>query len=186
MRQRGRQTWIGQRWSVIARFPATVLLLLGVTVVLWGTVGRTIPALASLHDALGLNDGPLYSVGNLRDELALQPGAWLGRTVWLYAVATHVRVQYCPYPLDACVGEMPVFAAPGSAPTPSLPLVWGLSDPTRARLRQVRLLASIVPPQAPHWGRPATYRVVLRRLPGPRCRRCYAAVLLDASPVAGL
>lgn len=185
MRQRCRQTGGWPRWSVSAGVRATVLLL-GVTVVLWGTVGRAGPSLASLHDALGLSEGPIYSVEYMRDELVAQPRAWLGRTVRLYAVATHLRVQYCPFPVDVCVGEMPVFAAPGTAPTPSLPLVWGLSDPTRARLRQVRLLASIVPPQAPHWGRPATYRVVLRRLPGPRCRRCYAAVLLDASPVAGL
>ncbi len=185
MRQRCGKRWGWQRWSVIAGFPATVLLV-GVTAVLWGTVGWAIPALAGLHDALGLSDGPIYSVRNLRDELALQPGVWLGRTVRLYAVATHVRVQYCPSPVDACVGAMPVFAAPGTALTPSLPLVWGLSDPMRARLRQFRLLAHVVPPQAPQWGRPATYRVILRRLPGLRCRMCYAAVLLDASPVAGL
>ncbi len=59
MRQRCGKRWGWQRWSVIAGFPATVLLV-GVTAVLWGTVGWAIPALAGLHDALGLSDGPIY------------------------------------------------------------------------------------------------------------------------------
>jgi hypothetical protein len=149
-------------------------------------VVRTVPAVVSLRQALGVGEGQVYTVEYLRDRLTVQPGAELGRVIRVYAVATHIPIRYCPYPVDACVGEMPVLTDAGMMHTASLPLVWGLSDPLRAWLRQLPQITRVVPPQAPHWDRPAIYRVALRMLSGPGGHISYAAVLLDASPVTGL
>ena len=170
------------------------------------SVGRRVGLVALVLSAMGLmvaciavpyaggwrrTDGlvissPVYTVAQVQTGLLWQPHAWLRRTVWVYAVATHATERFCPYPIATCKGALPVLADRPGAAARGLPLVWGGTDPIRAQLRRLPLIAAFVPPQAPHWGRPAAYRVTLRLAAGAACHTCFAAVLVDASPVAGL
>jgi hypothetical protein len=133
------------------------------------------------------HEGPVYSVADLRAHLADNPGAWLGRTVWVRGVAgTCLDAARQGGKVLGCRNWPPDLSDPASVGARvSLPLVWGSQDPLLALLRRVPLLSGSVPAApAPLWWMPATYRVQLRAAADYICGTtpCYEALLLDTAP----
>jgi hypothetical protein len=126
--------------------------------------------------------GPVYTVSELRADLADNPHAWLGHTVLVRGVALGLA---CP-PNASCVFAWPALVdADATGPGSFLPLSMGPANPLLALLRRLPLVGRFVPgPQLLRWGRPAIYRVQVQDAAGtsPNGTRRYAAVLLDPAP----
>jgi hypothetical protein len=136
-----------------------------------------------------LNQGPVYSVAEVRAQLADNPGTWVGRTVRVRGLA-----EACQAP--GTVADLPLAEAcsywppdlhdpdPAAGATKPLPLVWGTQSPLLAWLRHVPLLSRLAPPAStPRWWALATYRVQLQRAPDWLCdvTPCYQALVLAAA-----
>jgi hypothetical protein len=115
-------------------------------------------------------------VAGLRAHLLLEPASWVHRTV---------KVRAVPAVCTPCGDWLPGLVDPATHSTARfLPLVMGDAPPLLASLRRLPLVRRFAPPQALVWGRPAVYRVRLRRIAClvPRDLVCAAAVLVDAAP----
>ena len=125
------------------------------------------------------SDGPIYTISALRIHLLQAPSHWLDRTLRVWAVP-----DYCA----ACGDWLPALADPtpqrGAA---SLPVVPGPAPRLLAALRMLPVVGRYAPaPQTLVWGRPAVYRIQVRRvacaLPLVLSVYCAEAVLVDAAP----
>jgi hypothetical protein len=125
--------------------------------------------------------GPVYSVAALRQRLATQPAAWVGRTVLVHAMA-----EPCPWwgaaeRLRRCAGRQLVLAgASTDAPADPLPLIRPALPPLLTRVRSLPVLGALLP-QAPGMPlfTPARFRVRLLAQPACAGAACYAALLLE-------
>jgi hypothetical protein len=144
---------------------------------------------------------PVYTVAALAVRVQQQPQAWAGRTLRVRGLALPALDPSCTAagapcfqlllrdPASPSGGASPV-AGSSSRPGPVLAVVPGGTDPLLARLRQLPLLAAVVPrPQVIDPTGARTYRLRLERWPlaPSRCASlsCFRGVLLDAAPVAG-
>ena len=128
---------------------------------------------------------PVYAVGAVRAGLSRAPGAWVGRTLRVRAVADNPCLTWMGGANPACISWQPALldaSAPNAAK--ALPLGAAPQLPLLAALRRLPLTRWLVgTPQQLRWGVPATYRVRLETAPATVCgrARCYQAVLLDAA-----
>jgi hypothetical protein len=131
------------------------------------------------------DQGPVYSVAELRAHLAHDPGAWARRTVLVRgrATACAIRLEQGHF---HCTPRQPRLDDPdGAAMTEPLPLSWAGPNPALTVMRGIPLLGSLLPgPQELDWDVVATYRVQLRAVANRRCgaTACYEALVLDATP----
>jgi hypothetical protein len=136
--------------------------------------------------------GDVYSVRALHAELERDPGAWIGRTVRVHAVADYCESWVSLGDGDArnvCTRWQTVLRDPAiNAVRTSLPLRFARESKLLATLRRMPFSAALLPPaQVPWWGVPQTYVVRLARLSADACCRTapsVAAILLDADQVA--
>jgi hypothetical protein len=143
-------------------------------------VGLVVAAL-SRH----LEQAPVYRVDAVVSLLARNPGAWVGKTVWVRGVALACLPSGGPARVLHCQGRPQEIRDPGPGASDSLPLAWGTQPPWLAFLRGVPVLGTLLPAaQAPHWGADATYHVQFRTVPADSCTAlpCFQAQLLDAAP----
>ena len=156
----------------------------------------------------------VYSVAELRADLARHPGAWLGHTVLVRGVVSGGWFPLVLHGVGAGSGRpvvvfhramLPAPALPPlpggfltgarltdsstPSPTASLPLALGGEDPLLAFLRRLPWVGRFVPPpRGLQWGASAIYHVRLQAAPSGSCGHavCYEAVLLDSMPQAPL
>jgi hypothetical protein len=130
----------------------------------------------------------VYTVAQVRDHLARDRAAWVGRTVRIRALAEPCPARGNPYGPMGCPRPQPDLADPeGADLADPLPLVVGSGSPLLAALRRLPLVGGWVPPlPAPPWEVLHTYQVRLQAAPGGSCgvALCFEAVLLDAAPGA--
>jgi hypothetical protein len=130
--------------------------------------------------------GPVYTVAALRQRLAAQPAAWVGRTVLVRAIA-----EPCPWwgaaeHLRRCAARPLVLVAAATEQVAApLPLVRPAPPPLLTRVRSLPLLGALLPqpPELPLFTL-ARFRVRLLAPPAGAGTDCYAALLLDAVPLA--
>ena len=121
--------------------------------------------------------GPVYTVADVERHMA--HGDWLGRTVLVQGRAARYRTWSPP---DSIVTRIALVAPGRSDSTMPLSLQWGSPDPLLASSRRLPVVGRLVPPpQRPHWGTLAVYRIHLDGLSG-RSPASMEVVLLDADP----
>jgi hypothetical protein len=133
-----------------------------------------------------LEQAPVYRVDAVVALLARNPGAWVGKTVWVRGVALACMPSPNVANILYCYRQPLELRDPGlGGASDALPLAWGAHPSWLAFLRGVPVLGALLPaPQAPHWGVDATYRVQFRAVPPDSCTSipCFQAQLLDAAP----
>lgn len=129
---------------------------------------------------------PIYSMAAVQAGLIRSPGAWVGRTIRVRAVASTPCVTWMSGVNPTCISWRPALldlsAASGEA---ALPLRRAPQSPLLAALRRLTLARWLVAaPQQVQLGVLTTYRVLLQTAPSTVCgaARCYEALLLDAAP----
>lgn len=127
----------------------------------------------------------VYTVAEVRDRLARNPGDWVGRTVRVRgkAMACHIWLEHGHF---QCRPQRPCLSDPDAdATSEPLLLRWDDPNPALTVLRRLPLLGSLMrAPQTVDWGEVATYRIQVRPMASSRCGTgaCYEALLLDAAP----
>jgi hypothetical protein len=160
---------------------------------LWGLLAllialgwSTLQARTIVFDALGpLAGTPVHDVADMQRRIAQDPAEWIGRTLLVRGRIVSDRTWGPP---DSIVTHMDLFDVHPVPDAPGLPLAWGSDDNLVVSLRGIPLLGRLAPPpQAVHWGTPATYRIRLQSLPVAFCTAapCIEAILLDAAPGTG-
>jgi len=115
---------------------------------------------------------PVYTVARVTAGMAHRPGAWVGRTVLVRAVAVPIAGSSCPMAYPSCGGMMLADSiAPGGNAT--------LTINDRARpdngpwtfLRRLPVIGRLIsaPSRTVPWGQPATYRLQLYPHPYDLC-----------------
>jgi hypothetical protein len=126
---------------------------------------------------------PVYTVAEVRANLARHPAAWIGRTAWVRGLACWMGLGLAPH--ARCLYDRPTLRdADGTA---VLPLGGGAPDPLLASLRRLPPAGQLLSlPQRPRWGALGTNHIRLLAMPATACwdAPCYAALLLDAAPAA--
>jgi hypothetical protein len=131
------------------------------------------------------DSGPVYAVATLRQRLATQPAAWVGRTVLVRASA-----EPCPWwgaaeRLRRCAARPLVLVAAATDHVAApLPLFRPAPQPLLTRVRSLPVLGTLLPqpPGLPLFT-PARFRVRLLAPPAGAGAACYGALLLDAVPL---
>lgn len=156
------------------------------SIALLATVSGLILAICCVIAAVCMEDhGPVYSVAELRAQLAHDPRGWVGRTVRVRGRATACAIR-----IDRgyfrCMPRQPRLDDPSTdATTEPLLLAWADPGPVLTAMRRVPLLGNLLPaPQQVDWGAVVTYRVQLRTATRGSCggTACYEALVLDAAP----
>jgi hypothetical protein len=159
---------------------------------------RSLPALLAVLGFAGLalavtgpramgGDGPVYPIAAMQDNLTYDPGAWVGRTVVLRAIALPCPWWGATARLQRCGGRpLVLVATPTDAPNAPLPLVRPAPQPLLSFLSGLPVFGDLLPrsPAVPV-GAPARFRVRLVALPAGACAGhlpCYEALWLDATP----
>jgi len=106
---------------------------------------------------------PVYTVAQVRAGMARRPGAWVGRTVLVRAVAVPIAGSSCPTAYPSCGGtRLTDSTAPGSGDaTLTINDRARPDDGTWAFLRHIPLIRRLLPTasRTMPWGWPATYRL---------------------------
>lgn len=128
-----------------------------------------------------LEQDRVYTVTEMRAELAHDRAAWLGRTV-------RVRGFLLGCPRAVCPGHEPKVSPPLlmdlTQPAYGLAVAWTGPDPLSSFLRRLPVVGTLVPaPQVPHWETVATYRVRFHVPAAGTCPSpsCYEAMVLDSA-----
>lgn len=156
---------------------------------------RIIVALAGIALAVGLAlvvsggvaaVGPVYTVSELRADLAHDPQAWLGHTVLVRGMPVGAPVS-CPATASCAFMPLGLMDPPASRPGSYLLLSMGPPNPLLALLRRLPLVGRFMPgPQLLRWTTPAIYRIQIQGTAGTSrgVPARYEALLLDAAPPA--
>jgi hypothetical protein len=133
----------------------------------------------------GTGSGPVFSVALLQEYLAASPRTWLGRVVYVRAVAVGCWVLGGPGTATCRVWRPALIDHVGQ--TDTLALRWSAPSPLRLIMHRLPLLGDLASVQGTQWDMPAIYHIRLAAVPCsvPSNRSCYAAVLLDAVPSSG-
>jgi hypothetical protein len=129
--------------------------------------------------------GSLYTVAQLRERLAANPRAWVGRVVRVRAIAYGCWALGGPGNAKCRIWRPSLIDRIGQADP--LALSWAPPNPLLATLRQLPLVGDLLPPpQGTDWDVPAVYRVRIRVVAAGQCgaAACYQALLVDAAPDA--
>jgi len=114
----------------------------------------------------------VYTVAQVRAGMAQRPGAWVGRTVLVRAVAVPIAGSSCPTAYPSCGGTRLTdgTALGGADATLTINDRARPDDGPWAFLRHVPVIGRLVPaPSRTPWGRPATYRLQLYPHPYDLC-----------------
>jgi hypothetical protein len=117
------------------------LPLIGTLLGLMLLTGLGVAALSTRQD-----QGPVFTVAELRERLAAQPASWLGRTVVVHAIVEPCPWGEAPGRRLHCADHALVLAGlPSEAPTEPLPLVRMAPRPLAVFLRGLPLLGAMLP-----------------------------------------
>ncbi len=129
---------------------------------------------------------PVYALAVVQAGLIRSPGAWVGRTVRVRAVAAMPCVTRMGGANRACTSwRLALLDASAPSTATALPLQGAPPPPLLAALRRLPLASWLVAsPQQVRWGALSAYRVLLQAAPTAVCDAppCYEALLLDAAP----
>ena len=152
-------------------------LLLSVAVLGWAVARPALQVPRALSAMRVWALGPVYTVADVERQMA--HGDWVGRTVLVQGRAALYRTWSPP---DSIVTRLALVEPGRSDSTMPLSLQWGSPDPLLASWRRLPVVGRLVPPpQRPHWGTLAVYRIHLDGLSG-RSPASMEVVLLDADP----
>ncbi len=110
----------------------------------------------------------VYSVAQVRDELAHAPWHLAGQTVWVRGVLQSTVTFPCAFTRGSCEGAEIRLTGEGRDSATGFPLVLEPAAPLALWLRRLPLVGGMSAVQQPRWGVIGSYqvRVQVRRVPG--------------------